>query len=204
MLRSRLTSIAAVAVAVAASALPAGASAASTHARDVCAPHAYITERPASIPLDSLFEGETVDVQRYSSSRQWAYGKPRGSKHAHLEGGWVKVADLCAKVSSAKAKSSAAKSKRYSVRIDPGTAATGPVYVGGVSNITVKDAKRAGQRLKLCITPAPTERPSCRSGRTGRTIDTIAWSKAGPTKVRIAIEGGPVIVKTVNVRPAQQ
>ena len=196
MLRHRLTAIATVAVA-AATALPAGASAASTHARDVCAPHTYVTERPASIPLDSLVKGETIDVQRYSASRQWAYGKPRGSKHAHLDGGWVKVADLCAKGSSS-------KSKRYSVRIDPGTAATGPVYVGGISNITVKDSKRAGQRLQLCITPAPTERPSCRSGRTGRTIDTIAWSQAGPTKVRIAIEGGPVIVKTVNVRAAQQ
>jgi len=32
--------------------------------------------------------------------------------------------------------------------------------------------------------------------------DTIAWSEPGPTKVRIAIEGGPVIVRTVNVRPA--
>ena len=203
MLRNRLTAIVtAIATVVA---LPAGASAASTQARDVCASHTYVTERPASIPVDSLFEGETVDVQRYSPSRQWAYGKPRGSKHAHLNGGgWVKVSDLCATGSSSKAGSSSTKSKRYSVRIDPGTAATGPVYVGGISNITVKDTKRAGQRLKLCITPAPTERPSCRSGRTGRTIDTIAWSQAGPTKVRIAIEGGPVIVKTVNVRPAQQ
>lgn len=204
MFRTRFTLTAAAAIATAATVLPAGASAAgspadrvASKARTVCATHTYVTERPASIPLDSLFQGETVDVQRYSPSRQWAYGKPRGSKHAALDGGWVKVADLCAK-------GSAAKAKRYSVRIDPGTAATGPVYVGGISNITVKDSKRAGQRLQLCITPAPTERPSCRSGRTGRTIDTIAWSQAGPTKVRIAIEGGPVIVKTVNVRAAQQ
>ena len=33
-------------------------------------------------------------------------------------------------------------------------------------------------------------------------VNTIAWSQAGPTKVRIAIAGGPVIVKTVHVRAA--
>ena len=203
MLRTRFT-LAAAAIATAAAVLPAGASAAgspadraASEARTVCAAGTYVKERPDAIPVDHLKKGETIDVKRYSPSRQWAYGKPRGSKHAHLDGGWVKVADLCAK-------GSAAKSKRYSVRIAPGSANTGPVYVGGLSNITVKDAQRAGQRLQLCITPAPTERPSCRSGRTGRTIDTIAWSQAGPTKVRIAIEGGPVIVKTVNVRAAQQ
>ena len=180
MPRTRLAVLAVTAVAIAAA--PAAAQAAPAQARDVCAAHTYVTERPAAIPVDSLFKGDTIDVRRYSPSREWAYGKPRGAKHAVA--GWVKVADLCATGSSSKA-------KRYSVRIDPGTAATGPVYVGGISNITVKDSKRAGQRLQLCITPAPTERPSCRSGRTGRTIDTIAWSQAGPTKVRIAIEGAP-------------
>ncbi len=204
MLRTRFTLAAAAAIATAATVLPAGASAAgspvdraASKARTVCAPGTYVKERPDAIPVDYLKKGETIDIKRYSPSGRWAYATLRGSQHAHRNYGWVKVADLCAK-------GSAATSKRYSVRIAPGSADTGPVYVGGLSNITVKDAQRAGQRLQLCITPAPTERPSCRSGRTGRTIDTIAWSQAGPTKVRIAIEGGPVIVKTVNVRAAQQ
>ncbi len=198
MLHHRVA-IAAVATAgLAAVALPGGASAkqtAATQVREVCAQSTHVTERPATKVRDTLRKGEKVDVSRYSPSGAWAYGKPRGAQHAHLPGGWVRVADLCAK-------GSAAKPKRYSVRISPGGSGELPVYVGGVSNITVKDAQRAGQRLQLCITPAPTERPSCRSGRTGRTIDTIAWSQAGPTKVRIAIEGGPVIVKTINVRAA--
>jgi len=50
------------------------------------------------------------------------------------------------------------------------------------------------------MTPAPLERRPCRNGYTGRTIDSIVWSQAGSTKVRIAIQGGPLIIKTVNVR----
>ena len=98
--------------AVAAVALPAGASAkqtAATQVREVCAQSTYVTERPATKVLDTLHKGEKVDVSRYSPSGAWAYGKPRGAQHAHLTGGWVKVADLCAK-------GSRARPKRYSVQ----------------------------------------------------------------------------------------
>ncbi len=222
MFRPRLTLTAVSIAAATAVALPAGATAAgsanpsaATHVRTVCAEGAYVKARPAAIPVDWVVKGEKIDVARYSPSRGWAYGRPRGSQHAHLNGGaWIKVSDLCRRPNVAASASkfafasasavaqSAATTRRYSVRIAPGANGTGPVYVGGLSNITVKDRRRAGQRLQLCITPAPTERPSCRGGRTGRTIDTIAWSQAVRTKVRIAIEGGPVIVRYVNVRQA--
>ncbi len=189
------------ALSIAAAALPAAASAAQDsappQARTVCAAHTYLKERPDAIPLDTLVRGETVGVRRYSPSGQWAYGKPRGAKHNFRgsKAGWVRVADLCPKAGAA-----AAKAKRYTVKIRvAGGGGRGPFQVGGLANITVADTQHEGQALQLCITPAPTEQPSCRSGHTGRTIDTIAWSQPGPTKVRVAIEGGPVIVKTVQV-----
>jgi hypothetical protein len=107
----------------------------------------------------------------------------------------VKVADLCAKGQAAEFM----KTSRYSVRIvnSPAGGDPGFFYVGGPANVTVTDTQRADQPLTLCITPAPIERSSCRTGRTGTTIDSIAWSAGGPTEVRISINGGPVLADTV-------
>jgi hypothetical protein len=161
--------------------------------REVCAPQTYVKPRPDAVMIGSVAKGEKVAVQRYSRSGHWA--KIVARRPTFTTRGWVSVADLCAKDKHAEF----AKTSRYSARIANSRAGGDPgyLYVGGPANITVKDNEHAGQALTLCITPAPEERPSCRRGITGRTMDTIVWSKGGPTEVRITIDGGPVLVDTV-------
>ncbi len=183
----------AVACSVALPAAASAAQAAATQTREVCAPSTYVTQRPASIPLNTVFRGEKVKTGRTSRSGKWAYTVV---SRPHLTTrGWVKVADLCARGRSAEFM----KTSRYSVRIVNSPAGGDPGFfnVGGPANITVKDTQRAGQALRVCVTPAPIERSSCRTGHTGRTIDSVAWSAGGPTEVRISIDGGPVLAETV-------
>jgi hypothetical protein len=162
--------------------------------REVCARTVYVKKRPGAIVAGTLMRGERVDVERYSASRRFVQIVARRPRN-HTIRGWVPARYLCAEGQRAQF----AKTSRYSVRIVNSRAGGDPgfLYVGGPANITVKDEQRAGQALTLCVTPAPTDRPSCRSGRTGHTIDTIVWSQPVATQVSIAIEGGPVLVDSV-------
>ncbi len=177
----------------AAVAAPSATQSAATNLREVCAKTAYVKKRPGSIPLATVFRGEKVKVTRYSASRRFAHVV--GPRPGFTIRGWIDVAHLCAKGKSAEF----AKTARYSVRIVNSLAGGDPgfLYVGGPANITVKDKQRAGQRVTVCMTPAPMERDSCRSGRTGQTIDTIVWSDNVATEVKVTIDGGPVLVDTV-------
>lgn len=193
------TTVTAVAItAVAALSAPGGAYAASSakQAKDVrvaCAASTYVKERPDAIPVGSVHRGETLELGGRSTSGKWAHTVVRRPKFTTK--GWVKVSDLCAKGEAPEWM----RTSRYSVRIanSPAGGDPGFLYVGGPANITARDAERAGQKVTVCVTPAPVERSSCRTGRTGQTIDTIVWSKDGPTEVRIAIEGVPVLVDTI-------
>ena len=168
-------------------------SAAAHQDREVCVKTAYLKKRPGVVVAGTVYKGEKVQVTRYTKSGRFAHVE--APKPGYTPRGWIEVSHLCARGKSAEF----AKTSRYSVKIVNSRAGGDPgfLYVGGPANITVKDKQRAGQKLTLCITPAPEQRPSCRTGRTGRTIDTIVWSAADPTEVRISIEGGPVLVDTV-------
>ncbi len=178
----------------AAAAAPSATQSGAAQLREVCVKQAYVKKRPALLPVASVSRGEKVKISRYSASRRYAHVvAPRPGFTIR---GWIKVAHLCAKGESAQF----AKTSRYSVRIVNSLAGGDPgfLYVGGPANITVKDKLRAGQSLKVCMTPAPMERDSCRTGRTGQTIDSIVWSDNVATEVRITIDGGPVLVDTVH------
>ncbi|HVF79495.1 MAG TPA: hypothetical protein VNA28_14460 [Solirubrobacteraceae bacterium] len=183
--------------AVVSSAVPAATSAqprAAAEMREVCAQSVYVKQAPGVIPVGSVRRGEEVEVTRYSTSGRFAHIVAH--RPMYTTRGWVPRRYLCAKGKRAEF----AKTSRYSVRIvnSPAGGDPGFLYVGGPANVTVIDRERAGQTLKLCVTPAPVERSSCRSGRAGRTIDSVAWSEAVPTEVRIEIDGGPVLVDTVH------
>lgn len=162
--------------------------------REVCAKTVYVKKRPGAIVNGTLMRGERVDVRRLSASGRFAQVAARRPGEYTIRG-WVPTRYLCAPGQRAEF----AKTSRYSVRIVNSLAGGDPgfLYVGGPANITVNDSQRAGQALTLCVTPAPIKRSSCRNGHTGHTIDSIAWSSPGATQVRIAIEGGPVLVDTV-------
>lgn len=165
-----------------------------TEQREVCAKTVYVKKRPGAILAGTLMRGERVEVMRYSASRRFAQIVARRPRNYTIRG-WLPARYLCGKGQRAQF----ARTTRYSVRIvnSPAGGDPGFLYVGGPANITVKDKQRAGQALTLCVTPAPIDRPSCRSGRTGHTIDTIVWSQPVATQVSIAIENGPVLVDSV-------
>lgn len=195
--------VSAVAVAIAALAAPAALAHApippppAKNMRDVCVKSAYVKLRPGAVVAGTVHRGESVEITRRSKSGGYVYIV--GRRPDFTVKGWLPARYLCA----AGKRAEFAKTERYSVRIVNSLAGGDPgfLYVGGPANITVKDTKRAGQALTLCVTPAPIDRPSCRTGRTGRTIDSVAWSAAVPTEVRITIEGGPVLVDTVRPYP---
>lgn len=194
---TRIIVSAALAIAGASMAIPAAASTqqrADSQTREVCAKSVYVKKAPGVIPVGSVGRGEQVEVTRYSKSGRFAHIVARRPEHTTR--GWLERRYLCAKGERAEF----AKTSRYSVRIVNSLAGGDPgfLYVGGPANITVKDKQRAGQKLTLCVMPAPVERSSCRTGRTGHTIDTIVWSAAVPTQVRIEIDGGPVLTDTVH------
>jgi len=175
-------------------ALAASAAGASSLTREVCGSSVYVKKQPGVVPVSSVSKGEKVNVTRYS--RSGGYAQIVARRPGFTVRGWVPVRYLCAEGRSAEF----AKTSRYSVRIVNSLAGGDPgfFYVGGPANITVKDRQRAGQKLQLCVTPAPESRQSCRTGHTGRTIDTIVWSKATATKLRITIQGGPVLIDTIH------
>lgn len=90
----------------------------------------------------------------------------------------------------------------YSSRIVNSTAGGNPgyFYVGGPLNVTLREGRGREKGYELCMTPAPIDRPACRRARTGRTVDGLAPSRAGRTKVRFEVSGGPVLVRYIRVR----
>jgi len=76
------------------------------------------------------------------------------------------------------------------------------LYVGGPANFTVRDRSGADRPIELCITPAPIDQPSCRRGRTNRTISGPAFSRSGETTVRFTVAGGEPVDRTVVVETA--
>lgn len=90
----------------------------------------------------------------------------------------------------------------YSTRVSNSIAGGDPgyFYVGGPLNVTLRDAQDRDQRYELCMAPAPIDRESCATGRTGRPITGLAPSEAGRTKLRFEVPGGPVIVRYIDVR----
>lgn len=81
------TMIAASALATAVAAAPA-ASASTTHR--VCAQDLYVRETPQGVVIGTLFYGEHMRVDRYSPSRQYAYGYAYGgaNKYGWVQNGW--------------------------------------------------------------------------------------------------------------------
>ena len=90
---------------------------------------------------------------------------------------------------------------RYSIRVANSGAGGDPgyFYVGGPLNVTVTDRLGKHAALRLCMTPAPIDRPACHDGSVGRTIDSLAPSKAGLTKLRVKI-ARTVLVRVIRVR----
>ncbi len=194
----KITGTASIVIAAAAAAAPtalAGTPAQSAGAkqvREVCA-QTYVKKRPGSIVAGTVYKGDKVEVRRHSESGDWAYVVFK--RFDYTGKGWLLVSDLCARGRSAEF----AKTSRYSVKIanSPVGGDPGFFYVGGPVNITVTDKQRAGQRLTLCVAPAPEQQPACRAGTTGRTLSTIVWAKPVPTEVKISIDGGPTLTDTV-------
>ncbi|WP_233261436.1 hypothetical protein [Vitiosangium sp. GDMCC 1.1324] len=56
----------------------------------VCAQSLYVRDAPAGIVIGTLYYGQTMDVQSYSPSGQWAYGFAYGqaNKHGWVQNGW--------------------------------------------------------------------------------------------------------------------
>lgn len=99
---------------------------------------------------------------------------------------------------------SGATSGRYSTRVANSLAGGDPgfFYVGGPLNVRLVDRRGGTRRYELCVTPPPIDRAACRRPRANTTVDGLAPSQAGRTKLRFAPAGGPVIVRFIRVRPA--
>lgn len=93
---------------------------------------------------------------------------------------------------------------RYSTRVVNSIAGGDPgfFYVGGPLNIRLIDRQGGTGRYDLCVTPAPIDKPSCRRARANRTVDSLAPSQVGLTKLRFEIPGRKVIVRFIRVRRA--
>lgn len=60
--------------------------------RTVCADSLYVRDSPAGQVIGTLLRGESIDVDEYSPSGQWAHGMAYGHVNTH---GWVESAYLC-------------------------------------------------------------------------------------------------------------
>ena len=81
------TAIAASAIATTLAAAPA-ASASTTYM--VCAQDLYVRDTAAGVVIGTLYYGHHMRVDRYSPSRQWAYGYAYGhvNKYGWVQNGW--------------------------------------------------------------------------------------------------------------------
>jgi hypothetical protein len=97
--------------------------------------------------------------------------------------------------------SEAFASSSYSIRVvNSGAGGGGRVFhVGSPINITVLDrAGRSHKKISICLTPAPISKPSCHVAHLNRTLDSLAPSAAGRTKIRVKI-GTTVLVREIRV-----
>lgn len=58
----------------------------------VCAESLYVRESAAGAIIGTLFKGQTMSVERYSPSGDWAYGMAYGHVNTH---GWVQNGWFC-------------------------------------------------------------------------------------------------------------
>jgi hypothetical protein len=89
----------------------------------------------------------------------------------------------------------------YSIRVvNSGAGGGGRVFhVGSPINITVRDRTgRSHKKIAICLTPAPISKPSCHAAHLNRTLDSLAPSAAGRTKIRVKI-GTTVLVREIRV-----
>ena len=56
----------------------------------VCANDLYVRDAPAGVIIGTLFKGQTISVERYSPSGDWAYGFAYGhvNRHGWVQNGW--------------------------------------------------------------------------------------------------------------------
>jgi hypothetical protein len=114
------------------------------------------------------------------------------------------IATLLALTALAAAAGAAIASGAYTTRVVNSTAGGDPgyFYVGGPLNITLKDHRGGSARYQLCMSPAPIDRPACRMARLNRTVDSLAPSKSGKTKLRFKLAGHKVLIRYIRVRRA--
>jgi hypothetical protein len=60
--------------------------------RTVCAESLYVRETAAGAIIGTLFKGQSINVERYSPSGDWAYGMAYGHVNTH---GWVQNGWFC-------------------------------------------------------------------------------------------------------------
>lgn len=60
--------------------------------RTVCAQDLYVRDAPAGILIGTLYNGQSMNVERYSPSGQWAYGFAYGHVNKY---GWVQNGYFC-------------------------------------------------------------------------------------------------------------
>jgi hypothetical protein len=91
---------------------------------------------------------------------------------------------------------------RYSIRVvNSGAGGGGAVFhTGSPINITVVDRRSKESRpITICLVPAAIAKPSCHAAHLNRTLDSLAPSAAGITRIRVKI-AGTVLVRRIRVR----
>lgn len=58
--------------------------------RTVCAQNLYVRDSPMGIVIGTLYSGQSINVERYSPSGEWAYGFAYGeaNKYGWVQNGW--------------------------------------------------------------------------------------------------------------------
>lgn len=72
---------------------------------------------------------------------------------------------------------------------------------GGLLNVRLVDRRGGTRRYELCVTPPPIDCAACRRPRANTTVDGLAPSQAGRTKL-LRARRRTVIVRFIRVRPA--
>lgn len=157
-----------------------------------------------------LKKRQSFDIERMSPGGwAWGYAHGHASKCA-----WVKAADVggrpakqpsgLARRCGSPPRKPATQKPRFVVHVaNSGAGGGGPTFhIGSPINITIRDRDSRSTRrlLRLCLTPAPIDRPSCRSGHVNRVIATLAPSKAGTLTIRATIDDGPTLIRKITVR----
>jgi hypothetical protein len=102
------------------------------------------------------------------------------------------------------ADAASARSSRYAIRVVNSGAGGGgrTFHVGSPINVTLVDrATRVSVPVRICLIPAPIDRPSCHGARTNRTLDSLAPSRAGLNTIRVVVRGR-VLIRRIRVHAA--